>query len=459
MTQNGTSEFPQGFLWGAATSSYQIEGAADEDGRGLSIWDTQCRIPGRVRDGDNGDVAVDHYHRYRDDVAMMRSLGLRAYRFSVAWPRIQPTGSGQVNQAGLDFYDRLIDELLSAGIEPTVTLYHWDLPQALEDAGGWPARDTAARLAEYAAIVFGAFRDRVPRWATLNEPWCSSLLGYAEGSHAPGIRDPVKATRAIHHLLLGHGLAVRAMREIDTGPDQGIVLNLQPMRSVGPDPDGSLADNVRRGDGLRNRVWTESLFRGRYPDDVMADLDDFGGLPVQDGDLDIIAEPLDWLGVNYYNDEIMEHCPGDSIACYPGSSDVTGADPGADATDMRWPITPDGLADLLIGLSHAYPDLPPIYITENGVAYDDPVVDGSVQDDRRIAYLEAHLQAVRGAIDAGVDVRGYFQWSLLDNFEWSHGYAMRFGMVHVDYETLVRTPKASAWWYRDVIARNGLATA
>ena len=451
--------FPDGFLWGVATSSYQIEGAVTEDGREPSIWDVQCRTPGRVRDGHNGDVAVDHYHRYRGDVALMRSLGLPAYRFSVAWPRVIPAGMGAINEAGLDFYRRLVDSLLSAGIEPFATLYHWDLPQTMQDAGGWPARDTARRFADYAAVVFDALGDRVKRWTTLNEPWCSSLLGYADGSHAPGIQDPPLATRAIHHLLLGHGLAVQAMRAIDPSRELGIALNLQPIRSVVPDPDAALREGIRRMDGLRNRVWTEPIFRARFPDDVTADLAAFGGLPVRDGDLAVIAQPLDFLGINYYADELLVNLPGATIAHTPGLVDVAGADPGPDATDMRWPLTPDGLRDVLVTLKATYPELPPIYITENGVAYQDPVMDGQVHDSRRIAYLDSHLRALRAAIDGGVDVRGYFQWSLMDNFEWSHGYHMRFGLVHVDFETQERTPRESALWYRDVIARNGLLPA
>ncbi len=456
MTDTGPISFPEGFLWGAATSSYQIEGAVDADGRGPSIWDVQCRTPGLVRDGHNGDVATDHYRRYREDVAMMKSLGLDAYRFSVAWPRVQPTGTGSVNQPGLDFYRRLVDELLAAGITPVLTLYHWDLPQALQDAGGWPARDTAYRFAEYASIVFEALHDRVPMWATLNEPWCSSMLGYADSSHAPGHADPAEATRAIHHLNLAHGLALTAMREIDPGPQQGIVLNLQPIHAVGPDPDGVLADGVRRTDGLHNRVWTEPLFSARYPSDVVDDLGAFGGLPVEDGDLEIIAQPLDWLGINYYNDDLLCAEPSATIGHTPGLVGVAGVDPGPGATDIGWPITPDGLRQLLVGLEASYRGLPPIYITENGAAYDDPVIDGAVSDSRRIAYLDSHLRAVHAAIDEGVDVRGYFEWSLMDNFEWAHGYHMRFGMVHVDYDTQVRTPKDSAYWYREVIGRNGL---
>jgi beta-glucosidase len=450
--------FPEGFLWGAATSAYQVEGAVAEDGRAPSIWDVFSHTEGRTRDGHTGDVADDHYHRYREDVALMRSLGLMAYRFSVAWPRVLPTGSGTVNEAGLDFYRRLVDELLGAGVEPHLTVYHWDLPQALQEAGGWPARETAQRFADYAAIVFDALHDRVRFWTTLNEPWCSSLLAYADGVHAPGIREPRQATRAIHHLLLGHGLALKAMRAIDPARDIGIVLNLQPIRAGEPDPPAELLDNVRRVDGLRNRVWTDPLLRGRYPDDVAADLEAFGSLPVRDGDLDLIAGPLDFLGINYYNDDFLITAPGRTIPHTPGVIDVAGRDPGPDATDMRWPVTPDGLRDLIVTLKASYPDLPPIHITENGVAYDDAIApDGGIHDERRIAYLDGHLRAVAAAIDAGVDVRGYFQWTLMDNFEWSHGYHMRFGLIHVDYDTLARTPRDSASWYRGVIARNGLS--
>jgi beta-glucosidase len=338
-----------------------------------------------------------------------------------------------------------------------LTLFHWDLPQALEDAGGWPARDTAYRFADYASIVFEALHDRVPLWATLNEPWCSSLLGYAEPSHAPGHSDPVEGTRAVHHLNLAHGLAVRAMRAIDPKPAQGLVLNLTPIHVVGPDPDGAAADAARRYDALRNRAWTEPVFRGRYPEDALADLAPYGGLPVEEGDLEVIAQPLDWLGVNYYNDNYLQAQPGGSWSALPGMLGAVGAAPGDEYTDMGWPITPDGLRARLVELKATYPDLPPVYITENGCAYDDPVIDGVCHDPRRVSYLDAHLRALHAAMAEGVDVRGYLQWSLMDNFEWSHGYHMRFGLVHIDYETQRRTPRDSAYWYREVIARNGLA--
>ena len=457
MTRDGSLPFPDGFLWGAATSAYQVEGATDADGRGPSIWDTQCSIAGRIANGDSGAITADHYSRWREDVALMQQLGLQGYRFSIAWPRIQPTGMGPVNQAGLDFYSRLVDGLLGAGIDPLVTLYHWDMPQALEDRGGWPTRDTSYRFADYAAIVFEALHDRVALWATLNEPWCSAFLGYVDATHAPGRKDPREGVRAVHHLNLAHGLAVRAMREIDPRPRQGIVWNPVRIVPLGSDPDGVMAEARRRALGLRNRVWMEPVLQGRYPDDVLRDLEPFGGLPVEEGDLQVIAQPLDWIGVNYYSDIHFQLAPGARTANTPGLVDVATPDPGPDATDMGWPVTPEGLRAYLVGLRDEYPDLPPVYITENGAAFDDPLIDGAIHDERRIAYLESYLQALRAAIDEGVDVRGYFQWSLLDNFEWQHGYAMRFGMVHVDYETLVRTPKDSAHWYRDVIRRNGLA--
>ncbi|MEX1334803.1 MAG: GH1 family beta-glucosidase [Candidatus Limnocylindrales bacterium] len=456
MSDRAELTFPEGFLWGAATSSYQVEGAVHQDGRGPSIWDTQCHHTDLVRDGHTGDVAADHYNRWAEDVELMAQLGLGAYRFSVAWPRIQPSGAGPANQAGIDFYSRLVDRLLQNGITPMLTLYHWDLPQALEDAGGWPARDTALRFAEYAAIVFEALHDRVALWATHNEPWCSSLLGYAEPSHAPGRTEPVAATRAIHHLNLSHGLALEAMRAIDPGPQQGVVINLLPIHVVGPDPAGAAADGARRYDALRNRVWLEPMLHGRYPSDALADLEAFGGLPVEPGDLARIAQPLDWLGVNYYNDGYVRAQPGGHWPATPGMRDAVPFTPDGDLTDMGWPITPDGLRQLLVDLGATYPDLP-LYITENGCAYDDPVVDGRCHDPRRIAFLDAHLRAIHAAIAAGVDVRGYMQWSLMDNFEWSHGYHKRFGLVHVDYDTLARTPRDSAFWYRQVIARNGLA--
>ena len=442
------ADFPPGFTWGAATASYQIEGAAQTDGRGPSIWDVFSHTPGRVLNGDTGDVACDHYARYADDVALMRELGLAAYRFSVAWPRVQPLGSGRVEQRGLDFYRRLVDELLDSGIAPWLTLYHWDLPQALQEEGGWTSRDTAERFAEYAGIVYDALGDRVPHWSTLNEPWCSSLLSYQAGHHAPGERDGTRAARAVHHLLLGHGLAAGVLRERGC-TDLGLTLNLNPVR--GEDPD-----LVRKVDGQQNRMWLDAVLLGRYPDDVVADLEAAGApLPVHDGDLDVISAPLDWLGVNYY---FRSHVAGGSTAGEPspwiGGQDVVDVDPPVLTTAMGWGVEPDGLVELLTRLHDEWPAIP-LVITENGSAWEDVVApDGAVRDPDRVDYLLRHLEAASEAIGKGVDLRGYFAWSLLDNFEWSFGYERRFGIVHVDYETQVRTPKDSARAYAEVLRRH-----
>jgi beta-glucosidase len=446
--------FPEGFVWGAATSAYQVEGEVEADGRGVSIWDTFCRLPGAIARGESGEIAADHFRRYRGDVALMRDIGLRAYRFSVAWPRIQPTGRDHPNPAGLDFYSRLVDALLDAGIEPVPVLYHWDLPQALQDQGGWPERETAHRFAEYAQIVFHALHDRVRWWGTINEPWCVAFFGYASGVHAPGEHDASQALRAAHHLLLGHGEATQAMRAMDPRPRIGIPLNLVPTRTVQSPPTDTVRDGVRRIDGLQNRLFLDPLLRGDYPEDVVADMVPFGGLPIQPGDDATIAEPLDWLGVNYYFDRTVEAAlePGPLGSAYPGVSGLREEVGRSDVTDMGWPITPSGLHDVLVELDRTYPSLPPLWVSENGAAFDDPPgADGSIDDARRIDYLAAHIAAVERAIDEGVDIRGYFVWSLLDNFEWADGYAKRFGLIHVDFETQRRTPRRSARWYRAVI--------
>jgi beta-glucosidase len=458
--------FPSGFLWGAATASYQIEGAAAEDGRTPSIWDTFSHTPGKTRGGDTGDEACDHYHRYREDVALMTDLGLGSYRFSIAWPRVQPGGRGSMNSKGLDFYRRLADELLERGIIPWVTLYHWDLPQELEDAGGWPARDTAYRFAEYAALVHGALGDRVRHWTTLNEPWCSAMLGYASGMHAPGRKDAPDALAAAHHLLLGHGEAVHAIRASDPGASLGITLNLYAISAADPADPGDL-EAARRIDGLANRLFLDPVLLGRYPDDVRQDLaavSDFGF--VHDGDLERIAAPLDLLGVNYYSRHVVAAPDPDAPAepywraptSWPGSEDVRFLKrPGVPVTDMGWEVDAPGLTETLVRVARDYPAIP-LYITENGAAYvDTPGADGEIDDADRVAYFDAHFRACLDAIEQGAPLRGYFAWSLLDNFEWAWGYSKRFGMVAVDYATQRRTVKASGHRYREVVKRNGLA--
>lgn len=448
--------FPAGFAWGTATASYQIEGAVDADGRGPSIWDTFSHTPGKTNNGDTGDVACDHYHRYREDVALLAGLGVDAYRFSVAWPRIQPEGKGPANEAGLDFYSRLVDELLETGVQPCATLYHWDLPQALEDAGGWRERDTAERFAEYASLVHQALGDRVPQWITLNEPFCSAFTGYAMGRHAPGAREGHGALAAAHHLLLAHGLAVGSMRAGRHGDEQlGITLNLNHVTPATDTPADVAA--AARADLLSNRVFTDPLLAGHYPEleaEVWGEITDFDFR--RDGDLDLIGMPLDFLGVNNYFPSYAKDAPD----VEPDPSIRTAVDIGVlqnppaelSRTAMGWPVEADGLRRLLTWLDDTYRGLPPLFITENGAAYPDTVVDGAVEDTDRIAYLDGHLRAVHAAIEAGVDVRGYYCWSLMDNFEWAYGYAKRFGLVHVDYPEGRRLPKASYHWYRDAIA-------
>ncbi|MEU6709544.1 GH1 family beta-glucosidase [Streptomyces wuyuanensis] len=461
--------FPPSFTWGTATAAYQIEGAATLDGRTPSIWDTYSRTPGRVRNGDTGDVATDHYHRWREDVAIMADLGVGAYRFSLAWPRVQPTGRGPSVQKGLDFYRRLTDELLEKNIQPVATLYHWDLPQELEDAGGWPERATAERFAEYAGLAAEALGDRVRTWITLNEPWCSAFLGYASGVHAPGRTDPVAALRAAHHLNLGHGKAVQALRaNLPADAQVSVTLNIHHVRPrSGAEED---VDAARRIDALANRVFTGPMLQGAYPEDLLRDtasLTDWSF--VKDGDLKEIAQPLDFLGVNYYTPTLVSGGSAETShgsdghgnsahSPWPGADDVSFHLPPGSTTAMGWAVDPTGLYDLLVRLKDDFPRLP-LMITENGAAFDDYVnPEGEVNDPDRIAYLQGHLAAVHRAIEAGADVRGYFLWSLLDNFEWGYGYSKRFGAVYVDYPTGKRIPKASARWYGGV-ARTGLLPA
>jgi beta-glucosidase len=451
--------FPTGFLWGAGTSAFQIEGGADLDGRGPSIWDTFCATPGRVRGGHDARHAADHRRRMRDDVALMADLGLPAYRFSVAWPRVQPLGHGPISQAGLDFYRELVEHLLAAGIEPVLTLYHWDLPQPLEDAGGWPARDTAARFADYAHVVGEALGGLVRRWGTINEPWCSAMLGYAAGVHAPGRVEPGAAVAAAHHLLLGHGLAVDALRA-SARSDAEIAVTLNPYPVVVAGSTDADRDAGRRVDGVANRLWYDALLRGRYPDDVLADFEAVSDLShIQAGDASQIARPIDALGINYYRRHHVRAVAGASAGLggqWPGSPDVELVAPAAPVTDGGWAIEPDGLTEALVELTAEHTP-PPLYVHEAGAAFDDaPGPGGDVDDTRRIAWLEAHIAAAGAAITAGVDLRGFFVWSLLDNFEWAEGYAHRFGLVHVDFGTQARTPKRSARWFTEVIRANGL---
>ncbi len=440
--------FPDGFQWGAATAAYQIEGAAAEAGRGPSIWDTFSHEPGRVLLSDNGDIACDHYHRWREDLDLLAQLGVDSYRFSVSWSRIQPTGKGPVNQAGLDFYDRLVDGLLERGIAPMVTLYHWDLPQALQDGGGWASRDTSARFADYAVHVHQVLGERVPQWLTLNEPYCSAFVGHLEGRHAPGIQDEATAVAVVHHLLLAHGLGVQALRADGVTGDVGITCNLtSPHPASESEAD---TDACRRLDLYENRLFLDPLFRGAYPDDAVAYFDgvsDFGF--VQAGDLATISAPIDYFGINYYERHLVEADPVDPVR---GWRRV----PDPHPTVVGIGVHPEGLREILNRVHDEYTELP-LYVTETGLALHDHVdPNGEIRDEERIDFFAGHLGAVLDAIDDGVDVRGIAPWSLMDNFEWAWGYAYRFGMTYVDYRTQVRTPKTSFFWYQDVIQRKGL---
>ena len=436
-------------MWGVATSAYQVEGAVDEDGRGPSIWDTFSRTAGKIRGGHTGDVACDHYHRFEEDVALMAELGVRAYRFSVAWPRIQPDGRGPANQRGLDHYRRLLDALNRRGIVPVPTLYHWDLPQALEDAGGWPSRSTAEAFAEYASIVYSALGSEAPYWITLNEPWVSAWLGYGAGIHAPGVTDDALALAATHHLLLADGWA----RQVMGGPGEvGISLNIQPARPATDDPEDVRV--ARLADLHMNVLYLDPLFGHGYPLELVEHyraVSDFEF--VREGDLEVIARPLDFLGVNYYRIHTVTADParGQRAEELPGALGAWSfAPPGVPVTSMDWPIEPFGLSDLLVGLHRDYAPAK-ILVTENGAAFEDELgPDGTIHDAERISFLRGHIEAAHEAIEAYVPLGGFFVWSLLDNFEWGHGYHQRFGLVHVDFQTQARTPKASAHWYAEV---------
>jgi beta-glucosidase len=451
--------FPDGFLWGVATSAYQIEGAIHEGGRSESIWDRFASTPGAIRDGSDGSIACDHYHRWPEDLMLMRQLGVQAYRFSIAWPRVLPYGRGKVNVAGLDFYDALVDGLLEAGIRPFVTLNHWDLPQRLQDQGGWSERGTAEAFVAYTEAVSMRLGDRVREWATHNEPWCVATLGHEQGVHAPGHRDPIEVLRVAHHLLLSHGWAVPALRRNCPGARVGVALNLVPAYPASPStPD---RDATRRFDASANRWYLDPIFRGAYPPDAVDDLARAGHLPrgempwVHAGDLSAIAAPLDYLGINYYSRAIVR---SDEVPEAINEPRTVPEPTDDERTAMNWEIYPDGLHDLLVRIHREYSPVA-IYITENGAAFesgpgtgvDDPAADG-----RRIDFLRAHLQAGLRAIADGVPLAGFFLWTLIDNFEWQHGYTKRFGVVGLDRSTQQRIPKNSAFWYRDTIAANAI---
>jgi beta-glucosidase len=434
--------FPAGFLWGASTASYQIEGAANEDGRGKSIWDVFSHTPGRVKNDDTGDVACDHYHRWREDIELLARGGFAAYRFSTAWPRILPAGSGAVEPRGLDFYDRLVDGLIGQGIEPWLCLFHWDLPQALQAQGGWTNRDICQKFADYARIVAKKLGDRVKHWATFNEPNVHAVFGHGIGTHAPGLTGLPNMLASVHHQNLAHGRALQALRAERSDLRLGTVVNQHPSRPSSKREEDRLA--AERFGALYNGACLDPLLKGTYPEPVAAE---FAPL-IRDGDLVAIRQPMDFLGVNYYAPMYIEHAPQSAFGAWYGAAPA-----GTRFTAMGWPIDADALSEELIYLRDRYGDLD-LYVTENGACCDDPVAaDGTVHDEDRVAYLREHLAAARRAIDAGVKLRGYFVWSLLDNFEWSEGYSRRFGIVHVDYATLMRTPKQSYAYLAGIMRR------
>ena len=442
MADQISSPFPPGFVWGAATAAYQIEGAVHEDGRGESVWDRFCATPGKVRNGDSGAVACDFYHRYSDDIELMQKLGLDGFRFSVAWPRVLPKGRGKVNGAGLDFYDRLVDELLGRGIDPYVTLFHWDTPQVIEERGGWPARETVGAFCEYVEAVAARLGDRVKHWITHNEPWVVSWIGHGWGHHAPGRTSEPDALATAHHLLLSHGRAVEILRAASPQAEIGITLNLDHPYAASGDPADAAA--ARWVDGMHNRWFLDPIFHGTYPEDMVEAWAEI--MPeIRDGDMETIATPIDFLGVNNYSSPLVAADPNG------GRSKIVRR-LEAERTDMGWEITPDGLHDLLVRVKRDYkPEA--LYITENGAAFADVRGhDGSVDDRERQAYLASYIDAAGRALAAGVPLRGYFVWSMLDNFEWAWGYWKRFGLVYIDYATLERVPKGSFYWYRDFVA-------
>ncbi|MBL0385713.1 beta-glucosidase [Tumebacillus sp. ITR2] len=442
-------KFPNDFLWGVATASYQIEGAAHEDGRTSSIWDDFARTPGRVYEGHTGDVACDHYHRYPEDVQLMKELGVQAYRFSISWPRIFPE-KGVINPEGFTFYRRLITELKEQGIQPAATIYHWDLPSWAQAEGGWTNRETVGHFLQYAQALFQEFGDEIPVWITHNEPWCAAFLGYGEGVHAPGHRNWREALAASHHLLLSHGLAVQAYRDMGLQGQIGITLNFTPTDAATSSPEDVAA--AARWDGYANRWFVEPLFKGVYPADMVAWFEgqvgsfDF----LQPGDLATIAVPIDFLGVNYYSRNVSKQGTEHELL------QVDFQEGGGPVTDMGWEVHPQSLLQLLRRLEAEYVGRLPLYITENGAAYPDSLTDGAVHDEDRISYLQQHLEVCQQFVAEGGNLQGYYVWSFLDNFEWAFGYSKRFGIVYVDYETQERFPKDSARWFAETIGNNGV---
>ena len=450
--------FPKDFTWGAATASYQIEGGAHLDGRGPSIWDTFAATPGKVVNGENGDVACDHYHRYPEDIKIMKDLGIDSYRFSIAWPRLFPSGNSHREQRGFDFYSRLIDELLANDIKPLPTMYHWDMPQPLQDIGGWANREIVYRFADYAAELAMAYSDRVEKWITINEPWCVSWLGYMSGVHAPGVKNFDQAVAAAHHTALAHAEAVRSFREISPTGLIGQTLNMT--NYIVSDPnDKDLAELASLQDAHINRWWIEAERTGYYPENLVEYYGERLDRVLKSGDENLLKVDTDFLGINYYSDSFLSTPgPDDKRAMdggpHPFPQRASGKVPGP-TTDMGWPITPEGIKNLLLRIKHDWPEYTSIAVTENGAAYDYPVEHGEVNDHRRVEYLLAHLEQLSQAIDAGSALDSYFAWSLLDNYEWAEGYQKRFGLVHVDFDTLERIPKLSARVYKDIVATNG----
>ena len=458
-----SSKFPSDFIWGTATASYQIEGAFDEDGRGASIWDTFSKTPGKVVNGDTGDIACDHYHRYKEDIALMKQLGVSAYRFSISWPRLFPNGDNVREPRGFDFYNKLIDALIAEGIEPMVTLYHWDLPQALEDKGGWANRNIVEAFAQYATACAEAFGDRINTWITLNEPWCVSWLGYSNGVHAPGKKDFRLAIAASHHTALAHSAALKAIKKAQPNAKVGLTVNMNNIHNESPN-DQEVADFVELNDGNLNRWWIDAFTKGTYPQKLLSTYGALAEGIIQENDSVLLKVDTDFLGINYYCDGFArsagpEARPVIEDGFMPFPQKVDGSAPAELAknlTAMGWVVTPKGIGELVKRVHRDWPEIPYIVITENGSSYEDQLIDGQVNDYKRTDYLKSHLNSLQEAISEGIPVKGYFAWSLLDNFEWAEGYAKRFGIVYVDYETQERTLKLSALTYRDIISNNSV---